>query len=50
MVKNRLVEEVLKDLTETGQFDKAVESIVEGNVDPYTACDNLVLPQLIHSA
>jgi LAO/AO transport system kinase len=46
MVKNRLVEEVLNDLTETGQFDKAVESIVEGNVDPYTACDNLVLPKL----
>ncbi len=50
MVKNRLVEEVLNDLTETGQFDKAVESIVEGNVDPYTACDNLVLPKLNHSA
>ncbi len=50
MVKNRLVEEVLNDLTETGQFDKAVESIVEGNVDPYTACDNLVLPKLGHSA
>ncbi len=49
MVKNRLVEEVLNDLTETGQFDKAVESIVEGNVDPYTACDNLVLPKLSHS-
>ena len=50
MIKNRLVEEVLNDLTETGQFDKAVESIVEGNVDPYTACDNLVLPKLSHSA
>jgi LAO/AO transport system kinase len=49
MVKNRLVEEILNDLTETGQFDKAVESIVEGNVDPYTACDNLVLPKLSHS-
>jgi len=50
MVKNRLVEEVLNDLTETGQFEKAVESIIEGNVDPYTACDNLVLPKLSHSA
>lgn len=49
MIKNRLVEEVLNDLTETGQFEKAVESIVEGNVDPYTACDNLVLPKLGHS-
>ena len=50
MVKNRLVEEVLNDLTETGQFEKAVESIIKGNVDPYTACDNLVLPKLSHSA
>ena len=49
MVKNRLVEEVLNDLTETGQFEKAVESIIEGNVDPYTACDSLVLPKLGHS-
>lgn len=46
MVKNRLVEEVLNDLTETGEFDEAVESIVEGKMDPYTACDNLVLPKL----
>jgi LAO/AO transport system kinase len=46
MVKNRLIEEVVHQLTETGEFDKAVEAIVEGKVDPYTACDNLVLPRL----
>jgi LAO/AO transport system kinase len=46
MVKNRLIEEVVNQLTETGEFDKAVEAIVEGKIDPYTACDNLVLPRL----
>jgi len=46
MIKARLVEEVLSRLTESGEFDKAVESIVEGKVDPYTACEDLVLPIL----
>lgn len=46
MVKTRIVEEVIDKLTETGELDSAVESIVEGNVDPYTACDNLVLGNL----
>ncbi len=46
MVKNRLIENVMNKLTETGEFDRAVESIVDGDTDPYTACDNLVIPKL----
>ncbi len=46
MVKNRLIEKVSRKLMETGAFDKAVASIVEGETDPYTACDDLVLPML----
>ena len=46
MVKTRIIEEVSNRLTGTGEFDRAVESIVEGELDPYTACDNLVLPRL----
>jgi GTPase len=46
MVKNRLIEEVLTRITESGAFDGAVADIVDGKVDPYTACDNLVLPRL----
>ncbi|MCD6298702.1 MAG: methylmalonyl Co-A mutase-associated GTPase MeaB [Deltaproteobacteria bacterium] len=46
MIKSRLIEEVLDKITATGDFDKAVESIVEGKTDPYTACDNLVLPAI----
>jgi len=46
MIKARLIEEVLDRLTESGEFDRAVASIVEGKVDPYTACEELVLPIL----
>lgn len=46
MIKSRLIEEVVNQLSETGDFDRAVEAIVEGKMDPYTACDNLVLPRL----
>ena len=42
MIKTRLIEEVVCKITETGKFEEAVESIVEGVVDPYTACDDLV--------
>ena len=46
MIKNRLIEEVVGKLTGSGEFDSAVASIVRGEVDPYTACDNLVLPKI----
>ncbi len=46
MIKSRLIEEVLGKITETGDFDEAVNSIVEGKTDPYTACDKLVLPAI----
>lgn len=46
MVKTRLIEEVLYRITETGEFDEAIEAVVQGKIDPYTACDNLVLPHL----
>ena len=42
MVKSRIVQEVLTALIEDGEFDKAVESIVNGKKDPYTASDELV--------
>ena len=46
LVKSRLVDEVIHHLNQTGEFEAAIESIVEGKLDPYTACDNLVLPKL----
>ncbi|HDZ90489.1 MAG: methylmalonyl Co-A mutase-associated GTPase MeaB [Deltaproteobacteria bacterium] len=49
MIKARLIEEVIDRLTESGDFDRAVESIVKGKTDPYTACENLVFPILSSS-
>jgi LAO/AO transport system kinase len=46
MIKNRLFQEVADRLTESGDFDRAVDSIVSGEMDPYTACDNLLLSKL----
>ncbi|MFH1351705.1 MAG: methylmalonyl Co-A mutase-associated GTPase MeaB [Pseudomonadota bacterium] len=46
MIKNRLIQEVFVGLTESGEFEKAVESIVEGKIDPYTASESLVLPKI----
>ncbi|MCP4682229.1 MAG: methylmalonyl Co-A mutase-associated GTPase MeaB, partial [Desulfobacterales bacterium] len=45
MVKSRIIEEVLDRLIATGEFDRAVESVLGGRKDPYTACDDLVLPK-----
>jgi LAO/AO transport system kinase len=46
MVKNRLIQTMFHELTQTGEFEEAVEAIAEGKTDPYTACDNLILPKL----
>jgi LAO/AO transport system kinase len=46
MVKNRLIHEVLDQLIESGDFERAVDAIVAGETDPYTASDNLVLSRL----
>lgn len=46
MVKNRLVQEVLDQLIEGGEFEHAVEAILAGKMDPYTASDNLVFSKL----
>jgi hypothetical protein len=37
---------VLGKLIETGEFDRAVDEVIAGKTDPYTACDSLVLPKL----
>jgi LAO/AO transport system kinase len=46
MVKNRLVEAVFRGLTESGEFEEAADAIVRGDLDPYTASDDLVLPKI----
>lgn len=46
MIKARVVEEAMRRLAETEDLDSIVESIVEGRMDPYTACDRIVLLKL----
>ncbi len=46
MVKNRIIQGVFEELLKSGDFEEAVDSIVEGKTDPYSACDSLVIPKL----
>ena len=46
MVKNCLIHTVFRQLAQSAQFEEAVDSIVQGKTDPYTACDNLILSEL----
>jgi LAO/AO transport system kinase len=42
MLKDRILETVMKKLTGTEDFDRAVDAIVNEILDPYTACDTLI--------
>lgn len=46
MVRNRIVQEVFDRLESSGEFEEAVASVLSGEIDPYSACDNLVLSKL----
>jgi LAO/AO transport system kinase len=47
MVKGRLIQDVFKRLIESGEFERAVESIVQGESNPYAAVDDLILREPI---
>jgi LAO/AO transport system kinase len=42
MIKDRLIQNVFEQLTESGHFEEAVAAVVEGKTDPYSACDELI--------
>ena len=46
MLKGRIIEVLFSRLRESGDFERAVESLAAGEVDPYTACDNLIKSKL----
>ena len=46
MIKSRLLQEVFASITEEGEFENAVESILQGETDPYTASEELILKKL----
>jgi LAO/AO transport system kinase len=46
MIKDRIVHEVLADIVNSGEFEEALQSIMERKLDPYTACDTIVSKKL----
>ena len=42
LIKDRFMEEMLKCLSESREFEAAVEDISEGRLDPYSACEKLI--------
>jgi LAO/AO transport system kinase len=46
MLKDRIVQEIVDDIAQSGEFEEAIQSIVRKEVDPYTACDAIVLKKL----
>jgi LAO/AO transport system kinase len=46
MVKQRLIDMALEKIIESGTFDTAVDAIAAGEIDPYNACDKLVMSGL----
>ncbi|MBW2128022.1 MAG: methylmalonyl Co-A mutase-associated GTPase MeaB [Deltaproteobacteria bacterium] len=49
MIKSRLIEEGLSRIREKGDFDRAVEAVLQGKEDPYSVCDELVIKILAGS-
>jgi len=46
MIKDRVITDILADLLNSGDFEKAIQSIMERTIDPYTACDKIVSTRL----
>jgi LAO/AO transport system kinase len=46
MIKDKVVHEVLDDIVHSGEFEEALQLILKREIDPYTACDNIVLKRL----
>ncbi len=46
MIKDKVVHEVLDDIVHSGEFEEALQLIMKREIDPYTACDNIVLKRL----
>ena len=46
MIKDRIAKEIFIDITSSGEFEEAIKSIVDKQIDPYTACDKIVSAKL----
>lgn len=46
MIKDKIVHEVFDDIIHSGEFEEVLQLIVNKKIDPYTACDTIVLGKL----
>ncbi len=46
MIKDKIIHEILDDILHSREFEETLQLIVERKIDPYTACDNIVLKKL----
>ncbi len=46
MIKVRIIHEVLADLVESGEFETALQLVLDKKIDPYTACDTIISKRL----
>jgi LAO/AO transport system kinase len=43
MIKDRIINELLADIVSSREFEEALQSIMKRELDPYTACDTILL-------
>jgi len=46
MIKDKIIHDVFDEIIHSGEFETTLQSILKGEVDPYTACDTIVLKKL----
>jgi len=46
MIKDKIIHDVFNEIITSGEFETTLQSIVKGEIDPYTACDTIVLNKL----
>jgi len=46
MIKDKIVHEILDDIIHSGEFEEVLQLILKREIDPYTACDTIVLKKL----
>ncbi|MBW2003119.1 MAG: methylmalonyl Co-A mutase-associated GTPase MeaB [Deltaproteobacteria bacterium] len=46
MIKDKIIHDVFDEIINSGEFETTLQSIVMGEIDPYTACDTIVSKKL----
>ena len=46
IIKDKIINQVLADIIRSKEFKGALKLIIKGEIDPYTACDNIILKKI----